>query len=122
MMRVASGWLRTDADHIRNALATEGGHLLVEHRSYTLLLEGGAWLGGYDLEPFKAACVAAGLPVIDVRPLDRASAFRLVGRTPMVAVGHPADDPPWTGETWAPLREVARLFRAGGAEVLNLLD
>ncbi len=119
-MRVASGWLRTDADAIRNALATEGGHLLVEARSYTLHLEGGATLSGFRIEAFKAACVAAGLPVIDTRTLDPVAAFLLVGRTPMVAINRPADPPPWTATTWASLRDTARLFRTGGAKVLNL--
>jgi len=119
-MRVASGWLRTDADAIGNALATEGGHLFVHDRGYTLHLEGGATLGGFRIEAFKAACVAAGLPVIDTRTLDPVTAFRLAARTPMVAIARPANPPPWTGTTWAPLRDAARLFRAGGAEVLNL--
>jgi len=38
----------------------------------------------------------------------------------MVAIARPADPPPWTPFTWAPLWHIATIYRAAGAEVLNL--
>ena len=113
-------WPKDDAGTIRRALAVEGGHLIVREGSYTLAFGRGARLSGYAIERFKAACVAAGLPVIDTRMLASEVAFRLAASSAMIAVGEAGDPPPWDSITWAPLWHVASLYRAAGAEVSNL--
>ena len=118
-MGAVSPWLEDDADGIRRALAVEGGHLAIGQGGYTLYYAEGSRLSGYDVEPMKAACIAAGLPVIDSRMLNFETAMHLVMRGPMVAVGKPADDPPWHCLADAPLSHVADLYRAAGAEVIN---
>ena len=117
-MAAAPAWPGCDA-HIRHALANEGRHLFVHERGYTLHLGGNGTLRGYDIGPFKAVCVAVGLPVIDTRMLDPLIAFHLAVHSPMVAVARAPDPPPWTPFTWAPLRHLAAIYRAAGAEVLN---
>jgi hypothetical protein len=118
-MAAASAWPGGDA-HIRRALADEGGRLFVYERGYTLHLGDNGTLRGYDTGPFKATCLAAGLPVIDTRMLDPSVAFRLAVQSPIAAVARAPDPPPWTPFTWAPLRHLAGIYRAAGAEVLNL--
>lgn len=111
-------WAGDDA-YVRRACAFEGGHLFVHAGGHTLTFAGGS-LSGYDTEAFKARCIAAGLAVIDTRPLDPAVAFRLAVDTPLVAGTHCAGTPPWDGTERAPLRNVAEAYRAAGAEVLNV--
>jgi hypothetical protein len=106
-MNAPVGW---SAD-IARALAVEGRHLEVGRYGYTLYLDRGCRLSGYDLDGMKAACIAAGLPVIDSRSAIRG---------PIVAVGEPASEPPWHALSYAPLRHVAELYRAAGAEIHNL--
>ena len=116
-----AGWPWGDhAACIRRALAAEAGHLYVHERGYTLHFQGNGIISDYAIAPFKAACAVAGLPVIDTRMLDPREALRLAIHSPMVAVARPADPPPWTPFTWAPLWHVAAIYRAAGAEVLNL--
>ena len=54
-----------DRGLIARALATVSGHLAIGRGGYTLHYDRGCRLSGYDVEPIKAACIAAGLPVID---------------------------------------------------------
>ena len=68
----------------------------------------------------KSACIAAGLPVIDSRNLDFDTVWDLAWRSPMIAVGEPTSPEPWGGFSFAPLAHVAALYRAVGAEVINL--
>ena len=110
----------SDDAYTHRALAFEGGHLFVHAGGYTLYHAPGCTLSGYAIEAFKAWCTAAGLVVIDTRALDPGVAFRLAADTPMAAGSYPADPPPWTGTSWAPLRDVAALYRTAGAEVSNL--
>ena len=111
---------KDDADTISRALAVEGGYLIVHEGSYTLAFGHGARLTGYAVERLEAACIAAGLPVIDTRMLAPGAAFRLAAGSPMIAVNEASDPPPWDSITWAHLRHVAGLYRAAGAEVSNL--
>lgn len=120
MMAGASPWARDDADAIGRALAVDGGHLFLGEGGFTLAYQRGTTLSGYDMEPIKAACVAAGLPVIDSRRLGFETALHLAIHTPMIAVGEPADVQPWHGLAHAPLHHVAALYHAAGAEVVNL--
>lgn len=113
-------WMDVQATCIGCALAAEGGHLYVHERGYTLRFGHNGLMRGYAIAPFRAACVVAGLPVIDTRMLDPGEALRLAIHSPMVAIARPADPPPWTPFTWAPLWHVGALYRAAGAEVLNL--
>lgn len=106
--------------HIRDALATEGGHLAVGRGGFTLYFARGACLSGHDCEIIKAACIAAGLLVIDSRGLPFEAACDLVVHGPMVAVGEPASPPPWGAFSYAPLSAVAGAYRVAGAEVWNL--
>lgn len=119
-MADASPWARDDADAIGRALAVDGGHLFLGEGGFTLAYQRGTTLSGYDVERVKAACVAAGLPVIDSRRLGFETALHLAIHTPMIAVGEPADVQPWHGLAHAPLHHVAALYHAAGAEVVNL--
>ena len=119
-MAGASPWARDDADAIGRALAVDGGHLFVGDGGFTLAYGRGTTLSGYDVAPVKAACIAAGLPVIDSRRLGFEIALHLAIHTPMIAVGEPADAEPWHAMAHAPLHHVAALYHAGGAEVVNL--
>lgn len=116
----ASPWARDDADAISRALCTEGGHLFIGEPGYILAYQRGTTLSGCDVEPVKAACVAAGLPVIDSRRLGFETALHLAIHGRMIAVGEPADVQPWHDLAHAPLRHVAALYHAAGAEVVNL--
>jgi hypothetical protein len=74
------------ANLIAEALATERGHLSIGRGGFILWYGDGCRLLGYDPEPIKAACIAAGLPVIDSRGVAFDAVARLVIRGPMVAV------------------------------------
>ena len=108
------------ANLIAAALATEGGHLSIGRGGFILWHGDGARLSGYAPEPIKAACIEAGLPVIDSRGVTFDAVARLVLRGPMVAVGAPPDPPPYGPFSYAPLAAVAAAYRAAGAEVVNL--
>ena len=108
------------ANLIVEALATKGGHLSIGRGGFILWYGDGCRLLGYDSEPIKAACIAAGLPVIDSRGVTFDAVARLVLRGPMVAVGAPPDPPPYGPFSYAPLAAVALAYRAAGAEVVNL--
>lgn len=120
MMADASPWARDDADAIERALAVDGGHLFLGEAGFTLAYQRGTTLSGYDVAAIKAACIAAGLPVIDSRGLGFETALHLAIHTPMIAVGEPADAQPWHAMAHAPLHHVAALYHAAGAEVDNL--
>jgi len=106
-------------DAIAKALATPGGHLFIGRGGFTLHYENG-WLSGYDCETVKAAAIAAGLPLIDSRKLDFGQVAELAIRGPMIAVGQPADPPPWSALSYAPLVAVAKDYARAGADVCNL--
>ena len=120
MMADASTWACDDAERISRALAVDGAHLFIGQGGYTLYYKRGTTLSGYDVVPMKAACIAAGLAVVDSRALPFDTALRLAIHGPMIAVGEPADAQPWHGWTHAPLQHVAALYHAAGAEVVNL--
>jgi hypothetical protein len=107
-------------DYIARALATEGGHLSIGRGGFTLYFGKGATLSGHDCETIKAACIAAGLPVIDSRRAHIEWVACTVIRGPMVAVGHAADPAPHHSLSYAPLADVAESYRAICAEVFNL--
>ena len=107
-------------DLIGRALRTEGGHLSIGRGGFSLHFSRGCTLSGYDCESIKATCIACGLPVIDSREVPFDEAFRLAVRGPMIAVGQPADAPPWGSLSNAPLRVVAAAYREAGADVVNL--
>ena len=108
------------ANLIAAALATGGGHLSIGRGGFILWYGDGCRLLGYDPEPIKAACIAAGLPVIDSRGVAFDAVARLVIRGPMIAVGAPPDPPPHGPFSYAPLAAVAAAYRTVGAEVVNL--
>jgi hypothetical protein len=64
---------------ITRALATPGGHLSIGRGGFTLHYDN-ARLEGYDCDAVKAEAIAAGLPVIDSRPVpfDKAHSLGLV--------------------------------------------
>jgi hypothetical protein len=107
-------------DLIGRALRTEGGHLSIGRGGFSLHFGRGCTLSGYDWESIKATCISCGLPIIDSREIPFDEAFRLAVRGPMIAVGQPADAPPWGSLSNAPLRVVAAAYRAAGADVVNL--
>ena len=108
------------ADLIAKALATEGGHLSIGRGGFILWYRDGCRLLGHDSEPIKAACIEAGLPVIDSRGAPFDAVAQLVIRGPMVAVGAPPDPPPHGPFSYAALAAVASAYRVAGAEVVNL--
>jgi hypothetical protein len=122
MMTAATSWPTDDAERISRALETEGGHLGIGRGGYTLYYDRGSTLSGYDVEPMKAACVAAGLPIIDSRMIDFNTAMDLAVKGPMIAVSEAPSPQPWHSLTYAPLTYVAGLYRTAGAEVINLPD
>jgi hypothetical protein len=122
MMTATTNWPKDDAERIRRALATEGGHLGIGRGGFTLYYARGSTLSGYDVEPMKAACVAAGLPIIDSRMIDFDTGLDLAVKGPMIAVGEAPSPQPWHSLAYAPLTYVAGLYRTAGAEVINLPD
>ncbi len=80
-------WMGDYAACIRRALATEAGHLYVHQRGYTLRFGDNGFVRGYAIAPFKAACVVAGLPVIDTRMLEPWEVLRLDDLSAMRACG-----------------------------------
>ena len=119
-MNTAVNWPKDDAERIKLTLAVEGGHLWIGRGGYTLHYAKGTTLSGYDVERMKADSIAGGLPVIDSRDLDFDPVMRLAYRSPLIAVGEPPDPQPWHALAKAPLQHVAGLYRAAGAEVINL--
>lgn len=108
------------ADRIARALRTAGGHLAIGRSGFTLWYDRGCRLSGGDETDILAACRAAGLPVIDSRPVPFEALTQLVLSGSMVAVGEPPGAPPYHGLSYAPLAVVAAAYRAAGAVVLNL--
>lgn len=109
-----------DRGLIARAFATVGGHLAIGRGGYTLHYDRGCRLSGYDVEPIKAACIAAGLPVIDSREVPFEVVVKLAVGGPMVAVGEEPDAAPWHALAFVPLRVVAEAYGQAGAEVHNL--
>lgn len=106
--------------YIDSALRTPGGHLSIGRGGFTLYHSEGARLSGYDLEPVKAACIAAGLPVIDSLCVPFDAVLHLAVAGPMIAVGRDPDPAPWRALSFASLSAVAADYAAAGAEVWNL--
>lgn len=106
--------------HIADALAVQGGHLSIGPAGATLHMGRGCTLSGFHTARMKADCLEAGLPVLDCSMVSFDVAWELIARRPMVAVGEPADPPPWHAFASAPLAHIATLYRAAGAEVHNL--
>lgn len=111
---------RDEDGRITRALATIGGHLAIGRGGYTLHYDRGCRLSGYDVEPIKAACIAAGLTVIDSREVPFEAVAKLAAGGSMVAVGEEPDASPWHAFAFVPLRVVAEAYREAGAEVHNL--
>ncbi|WHQ72882.1 hypothetical protein [Methylorubrum extorquens] len=108
------------ADLIARALSTEGGHLAVGRGGFTLWSGRGCCLSGCDETEILTACCAAGLAVIDSRPVPFEQRSHLAVSGPMIAVGEPPDPPPHHGLSSASLAVVAEAYRAAGAAVFNL--
>ena len=106
--------------YICRALKVRGGHLSIGRGGFSLYFGRGAHLSGHNAGPIKAACIAAGLPVLDSRmvPFDTVADLAIKG--PMIAVGEEASPAPWGAFSYAPLAHVAALYRAAGAEIFNL--
>ena len=102
------------------ALNTVGGHLSIGRGGFTLHFGNGARLSGYDIEPIKAECIAAGLPVIDslAAPFDAVAELAIGG--PMIAVGRDPDPEPWHSLSFGSLQAIARNYADAGAEVWNV--
>jgi len=109
--------LRAYDDYIASALRTECGHLPIGRGGFILCFAGGPRLSGYDCEPIKAYCIAAGLPVIDSRMLAFEEVVHLAVRGPMVAVGESPSPQPYHALSYVPLAAVASAYRAAGNEV-----
>lgn len=110
----------TQASYVRQALAVEGGHLFFGPNGAVLHFAPGARARGFPYEAIKAACLAAGLPVIDCRAVPFRPLYAVVVEGPMVAVGKPPDPRPWHSLSDVPLAHVAALYHAAGAAVSNV--
>ena len=110
----------TQACYVRQALAVEGGHLFLGPNGAVLHFAPGARASGFPCEAIKAACLAAGLPVIDCRAVSFRPLYAVVVEGPMVAVGKPPDPQPWHSLSDAPLAHVAALYHAAGGAVSNV--
>jgi len=110
----------TQAGHVRQALAVEGGHLFIGHNGAILHFAPGARVSGFPCGAIKAACLAAGLPVIDSRTAPFRRLHAVVAEGPMTAVGKPPGLQPWHSLSDAPLAHVAGLHHVAGADVFNV--
>ena len=105
------------------ACVTEGGHLEIgPYGGMLAYSERGTpcRMSGFDVDAMKVAAIDAGLPLIDTRGLATEVRCRVAVGSPLIAVGETPDPPPYHGLSRAPLAVVADLYRAAGAEVLNL--
>jgi len=107
------------AEAIRNALAVEGGHLLIGHNGKNLHYADCANWHSYDDDAMKAACITSGLTVIDSRTVSFGSLCAVVIRGPMPAIGRPSSTEPWHALSYAPLSHILELYRAIGAEITH---
>jgi hypothetical protein len=107
--------------YIDAAKRVVGGHLKIGRGGYTIH-DGTSSLSGYDCEPVKTACIAAGLPVIDSRMAAIEAVAALAVRGPLIAVGREPDPAPWHPYAHAPLGIVAAAYRKAGAEISNIPD
>lgn len=127
---------------VAKARATPGGHLAIGpagctlhwvepettipvppedgRPGYDLRARTAGRLSGADPAVLKALCLRAGVPVLDCSAAAPDVAWALVARGPMVAVGEAPDPPPWHALSHAPLAHIAALYRAAGAEALNI--
>jgi hypothetical protein len=106
--------------YIIQALSVSGGHLHIGRGGFCLYYAWGATLSGYDCDEMKAACIAAGLPVIDSREVEFDAVVELAFRGPMVAVGQDPDPKPWHLLSFVPLEEVVASYARAGAHVWNV--
>ena len=68
-------------------------------------------------------CVVVDYDLRDSTGLDvMAEVAQLGFDTPIIAIGAPPNPEPWRSLSYAPLRHVAALYHAAGAEVLNMPD
>jgi len=104
------------------ALTFEDGHLFIGAGGPVLCFGRGARVTGPNVEAAKAACIAAGLPVIDIRGLDVETEIRVARAEPRPVPGEHVDARPFYGWAYGPLRTVAALYHAAGAEVVNMPD
>jgi len=107
---------------IRQALTFGDGHLFIGGGGPVLCFRHGARLTGINVEAAKAAGIAAGLPVIDIRGLDVETEIRVAHDEPRPGPGECVDARPFYGWAYGPLRTVAALYHAAGAEVVNMPD
>ncbi len=107
---------------VRQALTFQDGHLFIGGGGPVLCFRRGARLSGIDVETAKPACIAAGLPVIDIRGLDVETEIRVARDRPRPGPGERLDARPFYGWAYGPLRTVAALYHAAGAEVVNMPD
>jgi hypothetical protein len=108
------------AGTVRQALVVEGEHLFIGHNGAILHFAPGARVSGFPCEAIKAACLVAGLPVIDSRAVPFRRLHAVVVEGPMTAVGKPPDPRPWHSLSDAPLAHVAGLYHAAGADVVDV--
>ena len=107
------------AEAIKEALAVEGAHLFIGHNGNILHYADGATWHSYDDDAMKAACIAAGLTVIDSRAVSFENLCTVVIRGPMPAIGRPPSAEPWHALSYVPLNHLEGLYRAIGAEIIH---
>ena len=105
---------------LAQARQTQGAHLMLGHGGCFLHYARGRTLSVYDAKPIKAACIHAGVPVIDVRFMDYDKLWRLAVDGPMIAIG---EEPRFfiaRALSTEALEVLARDYRAAGAEIHNI--
>jgi len=105
---------------IEKAKATKGGHLTVGRGGYTLHIDDGHTLSGYDIDRVKQLCIDAGLPVIDSRCVEFDVVAALAISGPMVAVGSAPRFFMSRAFSYVSLSEWVESYRAAGAEIHNM--
>jgi hypothetical protein len=110
----------TTEDLIKKAKQIKGGHLRVGRHGYTLHINDGHRLSGYDIDRVKQLCIEAGLPVIDSRCLSFDVMADLAVNGPMVAVGSAPRFVICRALSYVSLQEWVAAYRAAGAEIHNM--
>ena len=105
---------------IQKAKETHGGHLSIGRGGYTLHIEDGHTLSGYDIDRVKQLCIDAGLPVIDSRCVELDVVAELSISGPMVAVGSAPRFFMSRAFSYVSLSGWLESYRAAGAEIHNM--
>lgn len=109
-------------DLIAQSCATKGGHLWINPSEWTLYVDQGRTVGGYDLDAMKARVLAAGGAIIDARGADPDGVIHIAFSGPMIAVGEEPRFFLCKALSYESLEIIAARYRKVGAETHNIAD